>query len=209
MNNRQRTAVLDSHTIFVEPSALVPPSPQWSALAESAADGLPSSYPSPGRGEPGYWRWLAILFAALWLITLAAAWYLAGRRQVREAPANDRKPMPEQEAVLISNLRQACKKGDVRQARRVLSHWLRTFGTENRNGSLLEFAAGTDDEALKESVYVLDSQGFRVEPGESWNGDLFWQQFEAWRKNQRTKARAANSSLTDLYAKENRPTAPS
>jgi len=209
MNNRQRTAVLDSHTIFVEPSALVLPPPQWSAQAESAADGLPSSYPSPDRGEPGYWRWLAILFAALWLITLAAAWYLAGRRQVREAPANDRKPMPEQEAVLISNLRQACKKGDVRQARRVLSHWLRTFGTENRNGSLLEFAAGTDNEALQASVYVLDSQGFRVEPGESWNGDLFWQQFEAWRKNQRTKARAANSSLTDLYAKENRPTAPS
>jgi hypothetical protein len=170
---------------------------------------MPSSYPSLDRGEPAYWRWLAMLFAALWLVTLAAAWHLAGRRKARADLAGEQKPLPEQEAVLISNLRQACKKGDVRQARRVLNHWLRTFGSENRNGSLLEFAAGAGDESLKTSVYVLDSQGFRMEPGESWNGDLFWQQFEAWRKNQRTKASAASSSLTDLYAKENRPTAPS
>ena len=207
-NNQARTVVLDAHTVLVQPSALVPTQVQTAVPTGAATQGMAPSNGLGTRGEPTYWRWLALLFAVLWLLTLFAAWKLTGRKRGGKADSASGIPVTENEAGLLASLEQACRSGDIRQARRTLQYWLRDFGPLEGNGSLLEFAAGLGDPAIRGSICALDSNGFRpgsvpeVEP--AWNGGAFWKQFEAWRKSWLVSDRNNKPSLTDLYAMQNR-----
>jgi len=207
-NNRARTVVLDSHTVLVQPSALVPP-PSQPMVPQGSASGEMSFSPGSGaRGEPAFWRMLTLLFAALWLLTLFAAWRVSGRVRESKTDAGSGIQIPGSEAEMLASLEQACKSGDAGRTRRALQYWLREFGPLESNGSLLEFAAGIGDPAIRDSVCALDSNGFRpgFEPGSeiAWNGGSFWKQFESWRKNRLLAERENRPPLTDLYAKQNR-----
>jgi len=207
-NNRARTAVLDAHTVFVQPSALVPSPAQTAVPAGTAIEGMTSSNGFGAREEPAYWRGLAFLFAMLWLLTLFGAWKMKGRRRDGKADSGSGIPIAENEAGMLAALEQACKSGDIRRTRRALQYWLRDFGPLEGNGSLLEFAAELRDPAIRDSICALDSNGFRpgstTEPEMAWNGGAFWKQFEAWRKNWVVSGKNNRPSLTDLYARENR-----
>ena len=207
-NNRARTVVLDAHTVFVQPSALVPPPVQTAVSTGTATDGMASLSGSGARGEPAYWRWLALLFATLWLLTLFAAWKMTGRRGHRKADSGPGIPIAGNEAEMLASLEQACKSGDIRRTRRALQYWLRDFGPLEGNASLLEFAAAMGDPAIRESICALDSNGFRPESGPdaemAWNGGAFWKQFAAWRKNWVVSDKNNRPALTDLYALQNR-----
>jgi len=206
VNNRQRTAVLEPHTIYVQPSALVPPAPAQADPMLTSEDRTSMRYEPLSARQPGYWRWLALLFAGLWVLTLFAAWRLSGRKRSLESRASSL--VPEQEDQLLRNLKRACETGDVRLARLALQHWLREFGPLGGNGSLLEFAASSGDGAIRESVYAMDSDGFRPDSesaaADAWSGNAFWKQFETWRKKRLAEGRDDRPPLTDLYAKANR-----
>ena len=207
-NNQARTAVLDAHTVFVQPSALVPPQVQTAVPTGAATEGMASSNGLGTRGEPTYWRWLALLFAVLWLLTLFVTWKQMGRKRGRKADSASGIPVTENEAGLLASLEQACKSGDIRRTRRTLQYWLRDFGPLEGNGSLLEFAATMADSVIRDSISDLDSNGFRPgtgpEPEIAWNGGAFWKQFEAWRKSWLVSGRNNKPSLTDLYVIQNR-----
>jgi len=207
-NNQARTAVLDAHTVFVKPSALVPPQVQTAVPTGSATEGVASSNGLGTGGEPTYWRWLALVFAVLWLLTLFTAWKLKGHKQGGKADRAPGIPVTENEASLLASLEQASKSSDIRRARRALQYWLRDFGPLEGNGSLLEFAAELGDPAIRGSICALDSNGFRPgsgpDPETAWNGGAFWKQFEAWRKDWVISGKNNRPALTDLYAAENR-----
>lgn len=211
-NNRQRTARLPEHRMSVKPSALVPPSPPAAIQGEPDAAGTIAPMASVSRGQPAYWRWLALLFAALWLLTLFAAWRLRGRAPAAEGRGELRSRNPENGAGLLGELKRACDAGDVIRARRALHQWLSEFGPVQGNGSLLEFAAGIGDEKLRDNIYALDSEGFRPNTGpdsaaaspDPWNGQLFWKRFETWRKDWLKSSMLNRPGVTDLYARENR-----
>jgi len=206
-NNRARTATLEAHTIFVQPSALAPPPPPVPAPG-SAGGETAAAWQTAGPHEPAYWRWLALIFAALWLLTLLAAWQMRGRVGGTKTATGSASSMSETEAATLSSLQRACKSGDRRQARQALQRWLREFGPAEHKHSLLEFAAGTGDPGISESIYALDAEGFQSSNkgggGQGWNGAAFWTRFEAWRAGQAARRRQS-PPLTDLYAKENRP----
>jgi hypothetical protein len=82
--------------------------------------------------------------------------------------------------------------------------WLREFGPEGADGSLLELAAMSDDDRLRRSIYALDSAGYRNEPVAGWDGQALWADFAAWRKVRRASRAAQRAAPTDLYAPENR-----
>jgi hypothetical protein len=130
------------------------------------------------------------------------AWRMRSRRNIQ---SNDRQSMlSEDESLLLKSLKRACESEDSGQARRALGAWLNGFGPENSSGSLLDFAAGLDDEVLRASVYAMDSHGYRPDGNKNWNSRNFWKQFEAWKKSWKAAAAARKPPLTDLYAKENR-----
>ncbi len=92
-NNRARTAVLDAHTVYVQPSTLVPTPAQTAVPTGTAIEGMTSSNGSGARVEPAYWRGLAFLFAMLWLLTLFAVWKMKGRSRDRIADSGSGIPI--------------------------------------------------------------------------------------------------------------------
>lgn len=202
VNDRQQTAVLPAQTLQVQPSALAPPPPPAApapGVAPAQADGAFRN----GAGS-GYWRWLAILFATLWLITLAVAWRRRGQQWAVTATPRPGRGGADDEAALLQQLQSACKHGEAAAARNALLGWLRAFGPEGADGSLLELAAVSDDDRLRRSIYALDSAGYRNEPAAGWDGQSLWTDFTAWRKAWRASRAAQRAAPTDLYAPENR-----
>lgn len=207
-NNRARTAVLAAQAIKVQPSALVPLPAQTPLAPGATAPGAAGSPAYRSGGEPAYWRWLTLLFASLWLVTMAAALLLRNRGPVsRTRSPADTASTTEME--LLGSLDKACGAGDRRAARRALQYWIQRFGPLEGCNSVLEFAAYIEDQALRDSLLTLDSEGFRPPAGEQvetrWNGSAFWKQFERWRKNRVDLENSRTASITDLYAMKNRP----
>jgi hypothetical protein len=211
-NDRQRTARLPAQTLQVRPSSLVPPATAGvPELAPGVATvGAPGSIVASGQAV--YWRWLTLLFAALWLLTLLLFWRSRVGRGGLASTARGASTTTESEKEVLDGLQRACERGDVAAARRSLLAWLRAFGPDTADGSLLQFAAHSGDPALRQGIYALDSNGFRHTgahdsaglAGRTWSGREFWGQFEAWRHSWLALRREQEPSLTDLYAPANR-----
>jgi hypothetical protein len=208
-NDRQQTAVLPPHTLQVQPSVLVPTAPP--ATVDSAGPvtvGMDRGMSGDSAG-PGYWRWLTLLFAALWLSTVLLFWRQRGSRQAGVAARADEAARAVSEADLRKQLRRACERGDVTAARRALLVWLREFGP-GAGHSLLEFAVESGDPQLSAGIYAMDSSRYRPAAGraagsvESWDGSTFWSQFDSWWRAWKARQKGEKPPLTDLYATANR-----
>ncbi len=200
ISDRQRTSVLPSRVIQVQPSAVTPLPQQTFAAPALAVAG--AARDRGANSGPVYWRWLTLLFALLWLSTLAGFW--RGRRRKAIQGSSSQTVSGDDESQLLKSLKQACNLGDTGQARRVLGTWLDRFGPAKASGSLLDFAADLEDQSLRAGVYAMDADGFRPHSNGSWNSRQFWQQFEAWRKVWQASCATEMPPITDLYAKENR-----
>jgi hypothetical protein len=203
VNNRQQKAVLPAKVHEVKASAVAPLPQQQAAALDSPGMIAGEASKAGAVHEPGYWRWLTILFAALWLLTLAAAWRLGGRSN--PAPNGMGLAQSEDEKQMLKKLQKCCEKGNARQARQALANWLAQFGPDSSSsGSLLEFAADLEDKSLHDNVCAMDSDGFRPDQQASWDSKQFWKQFDAWRKTWTAAMVAEKPPITDLYAKANR-----
>jgi hypothetical protein len=208
-NDRQQTAVLPPHTIRVQPSALVPMAPAASTDSPGPAALALDGGISGATANPGYWRWLAVTFAALWLLTLLLYWRQREARQRAAGASASEQAKAADEADVRKQLRRACERGDLTGARRSLLLWLREYGP-GAGHSLLEFAAESGDQTLSAGIYALDSTGYRQAPDraagpvESWDGKQFWSQFDSWRRAWRAREKDQKAPLTDLYAAANR-----
>ena len=201
-NDRERTATLPSQAIVVQASALVPRATPESTSPEASAPG-PRAV-SPGAGDaPSYWRWLALLFGALWLATLAIAISLGLNRARSRPAATGAAAADGGEANTLAALKTACRQGDQAGARRALCRWLRAFGPVP-DGSLLTFAATLADPELSRGIRALDASGYRADDAGAWDGAGTWNAFEQWRKAWRAARAQQQPSPTDLYARANR-----
>ncbi len=200
VNDRQRTSVLPSRVVQVQPSAATP-LPQQTHAATAPMAGVTPQDPSVSGGLD-YWRWLTLLFAFGWLTTLFGVW--RGRTRNASQGSSRQTVSGNDESRLLKSLKQACNLGDTGQARRALGAWLDRFGPANASGSLLDFAADLEDQSLRAGVYAMDADGFRPHSIGSWNSKQFWRQFEAWRKVRHASCATEMPPVTDLYAKENR-----
>jgi hypothetical protein len=210
VNDRQQTAVLPAHTVYVQPSALVPPAPEAAVPAPAAAP-FAESAASTRSGPSPWWRGAALLFAGLWLATLFLLWRSGG--QARDGRGRAREPDEDAatEAELRKRLLRACERGDAAAARRSLLSWLRRFAP-GAGVSLLDFATRCGDARLKEAIYALDAEGFSPGAGQGgdprsdagWDGGRFRDRFESWRRSWLAEQGKQQPALTDLYAPANR-----
>ena len=204
VNHVQRSAELPAHTLQVQPSMLVPPSVPEVSVPGAPASGL--DHPVAPLSETGaFWRRMTLLFALLWLLTTGAVLLLWKRVRVGSSAEPAVRRDSEDEADLLRELRKASEQGNRAHARSSLQRWLRVQRAEAGHGnSILDFAGRLDEPGLRSSIYALDGEGFN--PGEQppWDGKAFWSKFEAWRKKQSAARVKAESSLIDLYARNNR-----
>jgi len=203
-NSVERTAVLPAHKLQVLPSELVPP--QQQTIAPQAVGPLQSPGPA-ADGDESVWKWVALVFAVLWIVTLAWAWRAGSRPGSVNGQQNSSSTVGEKEGAILQDLKRASENGERVSARRALQGWLRSYGPTG-NSSLLEFAASADHDALRNSLYQLDASGFSRTGEQEWNGRAFWKEFEAWRKTANGDREQNRAPLTDLYAKENRVSTP-
>jgi hypothetical protein len=200
--DQQRIGVLPAKTLQVQASANMPVPKSAAAEPRAAIDGDIASSSGGSPGQPAYWRWLAFLFAALWLLTLL--WNIRSRGapslegdELKEARSRD-------ESSVLNDLKRSCDRGDAGQARRALSAWLVRFGPRSASASLLEFAATLEDEALRDGLYAMDRVGFHSADDNMWDSKAFWKTFASWRKASLTSERNDKPGVIDLYARENR-----
>jgi len=208
-NNRPQTAVLAAQNIKVQPSALVPSQVQAPLVPGSPDSGSMQGSVGKLATDAGYWRWLTLVFATLWLLTLAIALVLRNKVPGQRTALRAEDSTNKDERDLLATLEKACKSGDRRDARRALQYWIHRFGPLEGRASLLELAAWIEEQDLRNALLALDSEGFRspssVDGGEaSWNGPSFWKQFEGWRKTRVKAEKNKTAAVTDLYARENR-----
>lgn len=204
VNNRAQRAVLPAHILSVEPSALVPPQvPAQAGRVPAAGLSTATMPPVASDVSPGYWRWLTLMFAALWLLTLWAALRFRAGSRTGTVRDGENRGIPESEAEALERLKRGCLANDRSMARSAMQTWLRDY-RQGTNRSLFDFAMELDDRELREGIYAMDSDGFRPDADPGWDGKEFWKCFKNWRMKNLAEVREHEPRLTDLYAPENR-----
>jgi hypothetical protein len=199
VNNRQQTAVLPEQRLQITPSALPVAEPATTvAAANPAGTSQASATYSAGPASPGLWRWLTVLFAALWLATL---YLLLQKRQARAKAAAKTVQVNPAESELLKDFQLACERADAGKARLALSRWLKRFGPKELRGSLVELARDAAGPDLADRLRELDAVGFQAGAADAWDAKGTWTAFQAWRQSLGAKARAASAAVTDLYAR--------
>lgn len=197
--DRERVSVLPARSVQVLPApAGTVPAPAAAAATDPAAQA--STQVGGEAPMRGYWKWLAFLFAGLWLLTLLFA--ARGRQRQARTRAD---VMEESEAELLAEFRRACKAGEAAAARKALRGWLGRFapvGAAARS-SLVDFARECGSDSLAGAVRELDAAGFSPEGSEGWDGRKL---YHAWREWRRANANSGTQEppITDLYAPANR-----
>jgi hypothetical protein len=196
-NDREQTAVLPQQRLQVLPSSLAPPASPAAALPAGAGDnGLAVAAPQPVE-TIRYWNGLTVLFAGLWLATVALFfWRRPGVRTQRVEESREQK----KENEILGELKQACTSHDAAGVRRILGHWLREFGPASASGSLLTFAAESGSVELEQALTALDAVGYRLDQDEVWRGEILWKAFSAWRRKWVKARHGKQGDVTDLYA---------
>ncbi len=189
--DRERVAVLPSHTMEVLPSQLAALSP-GQALSQPAGRGLMGG---ADQQQLMLWRLLAAVFALLWLSSL---WFVFRARPAKTA--KKRTGHEDSEAELLKEIRRECRRGNARQARNALARWLRRHGPTEAGGNLMALASSQASPELARAIRELDAGRFGSAGEGPWEGEGLWQAFESWREARHRPAAAAASESFDLYA---------
>ena len=159
--NVQREAVIPARSIEILPAvggtaAPVTPRPALSAPLPGASI-APVPVPAvSARAQP--WFWLCLLFATLWLGTLAA-WALRrkGAPKAVVAQAVDEQKAPAlKAAAAVRAAREACLANTPKPAREALLAWARAHFRQSPPSGLNALAQRLDDAALRALIQELD-----------------------------------------------------
>lgn len=203
--DRERLSVLPARTVKVLPSQIAAPAAVAQPPGPVAAQPGPGLAPGPRALDGGgYWRWLTIAFAVLWLVTLVYA-VRAGSgpaaARARSAPDVERG-----EAELAAEFKRACEVGNAAAARQSLRAWLRRYAPlpDDARSSLVDFSRACGSEALAKAVRSLDAAGFSPQGQRGWDGKALYRAWKDWRREFAREKAGSEPPITDLYAHENR-----
>ena len=189
-------ARLEARTFSVQPGpeAVAPgsvaPSPADPAAEPSGDLGVPADQ----RLDPGWWRWLALLFASGWLATLllwGGSYYRARRAERAGGLRASWRSAPSHRAI-----QRACQRNAPEQASEALLAWAAAHWPDHPPRSLGALAARTDA-ATAEQLQQLDRS--RYAPGaEGWKGQPLWEAWQAWRRQAAHSAPEQEQSAVPL-----------
>lgn len=199
--DQERISVLPARTVEVLPaevSAGAPREPGLSPVTEPAAAGPAGSVPP--TGIDGYWRWLAVAFAGLWLVTLLYAVRGRGERLPQAGDTTE-----SSEAELVTAFKRACAGNDAAAARQALRGWLKRYAPVRGAArySLVDFARSCSSDTLAGAVRALDAAGFDPDEAQRWDGKALYRAWQEWRTADAGSSRD-EPLITDLYAPANR-----
>lgn len=180
--DKAKTAVIPAVQIEVLPALGATTGTDHQAVADSSniADGTTADTRAqtvakivPVR-DPGFWRWLTFLFAALWILTLILwGWPLARSRWFKAAVTDDQQPMPSFKASL-KKLRKACENHQAEAAASALLQWAKVRWPRQAPINLRDvgerLGSATAQSAIEQLEIALYSRN-----KDAWRGDGLWQ----------------------------------
>ena len=195
---RLRTASIPARRIDVHEPAGGLTSP----LAQPSEPPQPSTEPTLLSGphvtaRSGWWIAATLVFAALWLFTLALAIWLWRRdAQPRRDPTVRNPPqVPVASRQPLRDLQQACKGNDAPATYSALNRWLKT--TELPATNPAQLADWSDDEAFSSAILSLERALFSQHKTSWEQGQALWGGVQ--RLHQRPPKAADQAKLPSLY----------
>ena len=161
----------------VAPAAVVEPSP-------------------PAAATNPWWRWLTLLLALAWALTL---WQWWRERQGRALPpaASPEEPRPDP-SLWVKHLQQACVQGDAGAARAALQGWAQLRWPGAAPAGLAGLAERCP--VLAAELQELDRALYRAGASAAvWRGGALWQAFNQLPQRQQPAAATRGGYLQPLY----------
>lgn len=172
-----------------------------STIADGSLDGPPlqGQLVTPAAANPGaiaqgsLWPWLSLLFATLWLATLAL-WWLGPRQPRTGRPSVE---LPNERAARHA-LEAACRRADPAAAERAALQLYRARGGE-AVGSARALAQRIDQPTLHAALVALDQARYAAQ-SERWNSQLLMAEIDALRPQAARLVRSQSAQeLPPLY----------
>ncbi len=207
--NMMRTALIAGRDIEVLPAAQassapsvmsqapMQPQPQPQAQRQAATEALAGQKHDDTQVEQNkqtWWQWLALLFMALWLITLGLWWKFTHRQPRQRAQLNIMDIKPAQKAI-----KQACKSGDAKAVLQHLPAWVAACYQDESIQYLAQVKGLLP--ALDEEIKRLEQSVYAPHGTASWSCDALFEALQALRKQVAPNAKE-DVGLKPLYAKQ-------
>ena len=187
-NQQLRYAVLPSQRITATGAANQPtednkpvatePAKPISAEDEDTTVALPT-HQQGEAADTTVWRWAALAFAILWLITLSAWWRLRLiPKPVAVVNVQEEKELNGRQ--WYGQLKSACRKQDPKQAREALLQWMSHLHGRPIT-QLSQLIAEISDNSLKQAIETLDQTLYGSSSSNRWQGEYLWQLIKGWR----------------------------
>ncbi len=191
----EKQASLAAKTLIVNGDVVQPALQQ--AQTDQSPEPVVSVSPAANSIGPNYWRWMALLFLVLWLVTMG---FLFRKKIIQEQPSNigsASDPNWDKKA-----LEQACRNNDSVQARNQLIAWARTTWPRDNITGLYQLKTKVSDPELIQELDKLDAVLFSQNASD-WSAAALMQAFSRAQANlHQSKDSATGNIIPPLYAQQ-------
>ncbi|BBP00530.1 BatD family protein [Sulfuriferula nivalis] len=204
--NQQKEIVLPAHTLDALPGVVtsstgVTPLPQGASNSDTSSSASLSS-PRAGSVFAGdFWKWLSLLFACMWLVTLIIWWRVRKNQSTSKAVTVKEPFIPPVLAPHAEKSRQAfqqaCTENDKQAARQSLLDWARATWPQDPPVGLQALSRRLDNPVSQQLIMQLDRACY---VDENWQGSALRDALEQL-NNGVNKAALAETKLPGLYPK--------
>lgn len=202
--NQQKEIVLPAHALDVLPGVVTPltgatPLPQGAPISDTPSSASLSSARAGSVFVGDFWKWLSLLFAGLWLVTLII-WWRVSKNQCSSKAVTVKEPFippllaPHAEKSRQA-FRQACAENDKQSARQSLLDWARATWPQDPPFGLQALSRRLHNPAAQQLIMQLDRACY---VDEDWQGSALGDALDQL-NNGVNKVVLAETKLPDLY----------
>jgi hypothetical protein len=200
-SNRIQQAVIPARTLKVQ-AALSNQSGNSTPLAIDHSGSPSASGPATeDSSTPAYWQWLALLFAAGWIITALIWWRKTDNKNTPLSTAISNEPELSEKKTFKA-LSQHCRDNDAIEMRHALINWAQYFWPNQPIHSLQDIRKYCGDSTVNNALLQLDSFLYASDSDSvtrnNYNGESLLTLVKALRSNRQSSA-GEKKPLKPLY----------
>ncbi|MDQ7057455.1 MAG: BatD family protein [Ghiorsea sp.] len=168
---------------------------QQSQIQTVKPQAKPTTEQAKQQNQGLFWKWFALVFAALWLFTLFLWWRRSNKDVMKQQDKGDG---AQKLKAVEKQLNVACKMGDTQQVLDILPKWGAAFYQDQSIQSLLQLKGKSD--ALDSMLQALQAARYAAKEESNWSCEGLMQALDDLKIAQSTHQRQA-SQLKSLYDK--------
>jgi len=150
-------------------------------------------------GEGWIWKWIALLSALSWMITVILWWNVSRKNMGKPSQPNANKAETHKNKLktLRKALKQACESNNGKQVVEILPQWA-ALHFEDENIRHLAQVHG-HSQALDDALQALNQSLYAANTDKAWSGQILWDVVNGLQPTSHNKAKQQASKLRGLY----------